>query len=104
VAQDLKDKARKVMDAVLRLRFWPLVTKRFASEYGAKLEPAYAALGIAAPRWESLTRPALKAHIEAVDKALEKDPSAGGHKAAIEEYLKKGIYGLDPKIIKPDWI
>ena len=103
-AEDLKNNARKVFQAVLRMRFWPLVTKRFGAEYGAKLQPAYDALGIKAPSWESLKRPELKAHVDAVKKALETTPDAGGHKDAIERYLRKGLFGLDPDIIRSDWI
>ncbi len=103
-ADDLKESARKVFQTVLRMRFWPLVTKRFGSEYGAKLQPGYDALGVAAPRWESLGRPELKAHVDAVNKALEKDPNAGGHKDAIERFLKQGLWALDPEIIRSDWI
>jgi hypothetical protein len=102
-AEDLKDKARKVRDVVLRLRFWPLVTKRFGSEHGEKLRPAYDHLGLQAPNWESLTRTGLKAHVEAVKKAIE-EHGDGGHGATIDAYLKKGLYGLDPQVIKPDWL
>ena len=42
--------------------------------------------------------------MEAVDKALKDDPTAGGHKAAIEDYLRNGLSRLEPDIIKSDWI
>jgi hypothetical protein len=102
--EDLKKNARLVFQVVLRLRFWPLVAKRFGAEYGARLQPAYAALGITMPRWEALTRVELKTHMEAVDKALKDRPDAGGHKAVIEDYLRKGLWRLEPDVIKSDWI
>lgn len=104
VSEDLKKNSRNVRDVVLRLRFWPLVSKRFGSEHGARLQPAYDALGLTAPKWDSLSRPALKAHLDAVDKALKDNAAAGGHKDAIESYLRKGLWRLEPEIIKPDWI
>lgn len=76
----------------------------FGGEHGAKLQPAYDALGLTAPNWATISRVELKAQLDVVNKALEKDPSAGGHKEAIERYLKKGIFGLDPDIIRSDWI
>ena len=65
----------------------------------------YDALGIAQPEWSKITRRELKAHVEAVKKALEAKPEAKSHKELIEKYLVNGIMGLsDKQIIKADWI
>ena len=103
-SEDLKENARLVFQVVLRLRFWPLVTKRFGAEHGAKLAPAYEALGIPAPNWEKLKRTELKEHVERVRKALAEQGGAGGHKATFEQWLIKGIWRMEPDIIKSDWI
>lgn len=102
---DRKERAEFVMKLVLRLRFWPLLRERFGAEHKAKLQPAYDALGMTQPSWASLTRKALKAHIEAVEKALKEKPEAKSHKDLIEKYLQKGIMQLEDKdAINPDWI
>jgi len=101
---DRRERAQNVMGLILRLRFWPLIREHFGSEYGPKLQPAYDALGIAAPNWKSLTRKELKAHVDAVKKALETNPTASSFKEPIQSYLDKGLLQLDGKIIKPDWI
>jgi hypothetical protein len=103
-AEDLRQKARLAFQAVLRLRFWPIVAKRFGTEHGAKLQPAYDALGLTTPRWPAIGRVELRAHVDAVRNALEQEPGAGGHADAIERYLMKGLYGLDPEIIRSDWV
>lgn len=101
---DRKERAQKIMQLVLRLRFWPLIRERFGTEYGTLLQPAYEALGLTQPNWASLTRKALKAHVDAVTKALEK-PEGKSQKALLEKYIVKGIYELtDEKVIKSDWI
>lgn len=101
---DRRERGERVMQLVLRLRFWPLIRERFGAEYRDKLQPAYDALGIAQPDWAKLTRKALKAHVDAVKKALEQ-PEAKAHKDLLEKYLEKGIFLLEDKdVIKSDWI
>jgi hypothetical protein len=102
---DRKERGERVMKLVLRLRFWPLLRERFGAEHKAKLQPAYDAIGIAQPEWASMTRKALKAHVEAVKKALETKPEAKSHKDLLDKYLIKGLYELtDDQAIRPDWI
>lgn len=102
---DRKQRGEHVMQLILRLRFWPLVRERFGAEYRDKLQPAYDALGMTQPSWASLTRKALKAHVDAVMKALEAKPDAKSHKDLLDKYLSKGILGLtDRDIIRSDWI
>jgi hypothetical protein len=102
---DRKERAEHVMKLVLRLRFWPLLRERFGAEHSAKLQPAYDALGMTQPKWASLTRKALRAHIDAVEKAQKEKPEAKSYKDLIEKYLQKGILQLEDKdAINPDWI
>jgi hypothetical protein len=102
---DRKERAEHVMQIVLRLRFWPVIRERFGAEYHDKLQPAYDALGMTQPEWKGLTRKALREHVEGVMKALESKPDATSFKPLLEQYLVKGILGLDDKtVIKPDWI
>nr|MBA2374172.1 hypothetical protein [Chloroflexota bacterium] len=91
-------------DIILRLRYWPLVCERFGNEYGGQLKPAYEAIGLAPPDWTSLTRVGLKAHYEAVKKALAAHPDAADAKKTLMRFLKEGLFDLDPKIIKSGWI
>jgi hypothetical protein len=102
---DHKQQAEQVMKLVLRLRFWPMLRGRFGAEHRQLLQPGYDALGIAQPEWATMTRKALKAHVDAVKKALETKPEAKAHKALLEQYIVQGIYLLtDEKAIHPDWI
>lgn len=102
---DRKKVGESVMQILLRLRFWPIVRERFGADYHAKLQPAYDALGMTQPEWKSMTRKAVKAHVDAVMKALETTPDAKSYKALLEQYLGKGILGLSDKdVIRPDWI
>jgi hypothetical protein len=102
---DRKERAEHVMQILLRMRFWPVVRERFGKEYHDKLQPAYDALGMTQPNWASITRAALKSHVDAVMKALENKPDAKSHKDLLDKYLGKGILGLEDKeVIKPDWI
>jgi hypothetical protein len=94
----------KGRDWILRLRFWPIVRERFGKEYGAELQPIYAALGVAAPDWSKLTRVGLKQHLEAVGKAVAAHPDQAGSKATIDRLLDGGLFKLDPTIIRSDWI
>ena len=91
-------------DIVLRLRFWPLVRERFGSEYASQLRPAYEALGLNMPAWSSLTRVALKAHVETVNKAIEAHPDQASANELMARLLKKGLYSLDTAVIRSDWI
>jgi hypothetical protein len=100
----MKEKAGGARDLVLRLRFWPKVRERFGTEYGAQLQPAYDAIGVPPPDWSRLTRVALKAHLEAVKRALEAQPEQVAPKALLDRLLGKGLDHLDPAIIKSDWI
>lgn len=102
---DRRQNGERVMQLILRLRFWPLIRERFGNEYKDKLQPAYDALGMTQPSWASLTRKALKAHVDAVMKALEEKPDAKSHKELLEKYLNKGLLGLtDMDVIRSDWI
>jgi hypothetical protein len=96
--------AEMIIGKVLRLRFWvKKVRERFGQEYGPKLQPAYEALRIAPPDWSRLTRVGLKAHMDAVEKAMETntDPMVA---QLIDDYLKGGLWLLDGDIIKEEWI
>lgn len=96
--------AEMTIGKVLRLRFWAKkIRERFGSEYGPKLKPAYDALKIAPPDWSRLTRVALKAHMDLVDRALESntDPTV---RQPIDDYLKGGLWMLDESIIDEKWI
>lgn len=101
---NMRAKATKARDTVLRLRFWPLVRERFGAEHGTELQPAYDAIGVTPPTWSTLTRVGLKAHVEAVKKSLEGQPEQVAAKATLERLLFRGLDHLDPKIIKSDWI
>lgn len=102
---DRKERGKQVMQILLRLRFWPLVRKRFGVEYKDKLQPAYDALGMTQPDWGSLTRKAMKTHVDAVMKALKDKPEASSHKDLLEKYLTEGIFLLkDESVIHTDWI
>lgn len=103
-SDDMRKSAANARDIVLRLRFWPLVRERFGKEYETQLKPAYDALGMTLPVWASLTRAGLKAHIEAVDKAIEAHPDQAAAKEVMQRLLKKGLFGLDKEIVKADWI
>lgn len=103
-SDDQRKQTARARDIVLRLRFWHLIRERFGAEYGSQVKPAYDALGIAPPDWASLTRVALRAHLEAVNKALEAHAEAADAKRIVERYLKKGLFYLDPELIKSDWI
>jgi len=100
-----KQLAERIMQILLRLRFWPLVRERFGAEYRDKLQPTYDALEMTQPEWASITRKALKAHVEAVGKALEGRPDGTAHKEPFDRYVSNGIYALkDHKIVKSEWI
>jgi hypothetical protein len=103
-SEDQRKGGEQARDIVLRLRYWIVVREKFGRVHGAELQPAYDALGITAPVWSSLTRPELKAHLDAVEKALKEHEGAGTAKEPIERLLKKGLFGLDTKVIKSDWI
>lgn len=101
---DRKKVGESVMQILLRLRFWPIARERFGTDYHDKLQPAYDALEMTQPEWKSMTRKAVKAHVDAVMKALETKPDAKPYKALLEQYLSKGIFGLqDNDIIRHDW-
>ena len=96
--------ADMIVGKALRLRFWATkIRERFGLEYGHKLKPAYDALKITPPDWSRLTRVALKAHIELVDKALElnKDPQVS---QPMDDWLKGGLWLLDEAVIDESWI
>jgi hypothetical protein len=99
-----RGQAAHVRDVILRLRYWPLIRERFGAEYGSEVKPLFDALGMPVPEWASLTRVALRAHLEAILKALEGNPDAADAKRIFERYLKKGLFHLDPELIKSDWI
>lgn len=102
---DRRQRGHVVMQILLRLRFWPLIRTRFGAEYKGTLQPAYDALGMTQPEWASRTRKQLKAHLDAVMKAVEEKPEAAPHKKLLEQYLTNGIYLLmDDKVIKTEWI
>lgn len=102
---DRRDNGKKVMQILLRLRFWPLVRTRFGGEYKNTLQPAYDALGLAQPEWGSMTRKQVKVHVDAVMKAVEEKPDAKSHQKLLEKYLTNGIFLLkDETVIKTDWI
>ena len=103
-SDDMRKSATNARDIVLRLRFWPQVRERFGKEYESQLKPAYDALGLTPPAWASLTRVGLKAHYETVDKAIKDHPDQASAKEVLERLLKKGLFNLDPEIIKSDWI
>ncbi len=105
VDAEAKDKiVTHVIPITLRLRHWKGITEKFASKYGDRLKPAYAALGLTAPNWATLTRVQLKHHLDAVDHALETHPDANAFKPLIEEALRKGLFKLDSKVIDESWI
>jgi hypothetical protein len=104
--QDRRERAEKVMQIVLHLRFWPKLREKFKTSYGTILQPAYDALGIAQPDWSRITRMALKAHLETVKKAFESNPDAAGkYKALLDKYLDQGIFAFkDEQVIPKGWI
>jgi hypothetical protein len=105
VAAETKKKiTTHVIPITLRLRHWKPISERFGKTFGAELKPAYDALGITPPNWATLTRTGLKAHLDAVDKALAANPGAASYKALIEDKLRKGLFKLDPSVIAEDWI
>jgi hypothetical protein len=102
---DRRDNGKKVMQILLRLRFWPLVRTRFGADYKSTLQPAYDALGMSQPEWASMTRKQVKAHVDTVVKAVEDKAAAKAYKDLLERYLTNGIFLLkDEKVIKTDWI
>ena len=102
---DRRDRGKEVVQLLLRLRFWPIVRTRFGAEYKGKLQPAYDALGMQQPDWSSMTRKQVKAHVDAVMKAVEEKADAKAHKQLLEQYLTDGIFLLkDATVIKTDWI
>jgi hypothetical protein len=102
---DRRDNGKKVMQLLLRLRFWPIVRSRFGADYKGVLQPAYDALGMAQPDWSSMTRKQVKTHVDAVMKAVDEKADAKSHKKLLEQYLTNGIYLLkDETVIKTDWI
>ena len=102
---DRRDNGKKVMQILLRLRFWPLVRTRFGNEYKGTLQPAYDALGMSQPDWGSLTRKQMKAHVDSVMQAVKDKPDAKVHEKLLEQYLTNGIFLLkDETVIKTDWI
>jgi len=102
---DRRKLGEKVMQIILRLRYWPRVRERFGAEYHDKLQPAYDSLGMTQPDWKSMTRKAVKQHVDAVMKAFEAKPDAKSYKALLEQYLDKGIFGLsDMDVIRHDFI
>jgi hypothetical protein len=103
-ADTKKQITTRVIPITLRLRHWKPISERFGKTFGADLKPGYDALGITAPNWSTLTRTGLKAHLEAIDKALAANPGAASFKAVIEDKLRKGLFKLDPSVIAEDWI
>lgn len=102
---DRRDNGKRVMQILLRLRFWPLVRDRFGKEYRSVLQPAYDAVGMTQPDWSSITRKQLKVHIDAVMKAVKEKPEAKAHEKLLDKYLTEGIFLLkDEKVIKTEWI
>jgi hypothetical protein len=102
---DRKETGIKVMQILLRLRFWDKVRKGFGAEWHDKLQPAYDALGITQPEWKLLTRKQVKAHFDEVYKALEAKPDAKAFKPLLDKYLENGIFLLkDKTVILEGWI
>lgn len=103
-SEDQRKSASAARDIVLRLQFWPVVRERFGSEYAGQLKPAYDSLEVPMPDWNTMTRVGLKAHIEALKKAIEAHPDQAAAKEVIDRLVKGGLNGLDTKVIKSDWI
>ena len=102
--EDQRKAGSNARDIVLRLRFWPVVRARFGAEYASQLKTAYDAVGVPMPDWSTMTRVGLKQHIEQLNKAIESHPDQAAAKEALERLVKRGLNGLDPKVIKSDWI
>ena len=102
--EDQRKAGSNARDIVLRLRFWPVVRSRFGAEYASQLKAAYDAVGVPMPDWSTMTRVGLKQHIEQLNKAIESHPDQAAAKEALERLVKRGLNGLDPKVIKSDWI
>lgn len=103
---DRRARGKEVMQILLRLRFWSTIVRvRFGADYKGKLQPAYDALGMTQPDWGSMTRKQVKAHVDAVMKAVKETPTAATHEKLLEQYLTNGIFLLkDETVIKTDWI
>ena len=102
---DRRDNGKRVMQLILRLRFWSLIRTRFGAEHKGTLQPAYDALGMTQPDWSTMTRKQVKAHVDAVMKAVDEKPDAAAHKKLLDQYLTDGIFLLkDDKVIKTEWI
>lgn len=105
VDAEAKDKiVTHVIPITLRLRHWKEIREKFGAKFGESLKPAYAALGMTAPNWGSLTRVQLKHHLDAVDQALGSQPAANAYKQLIDDTLRKGLFKLDSKVIDESWI
>ena len=102
--EDVKVSARRIFHVVLRLRYWPRVAARFGEEHGEALSSPYEAIGVAAPTWATLHRPALKAHVEAVEQALGEHDARPVDRAALDHLLFTGLWALDPTVVPSDWI
>jgi hypothetical protein len=102
---DRRENGIRVMQILLRLRFWDKVRKGFGAEWHDKLQPAYDALGMTQPEWRLLSRKQLKAHFDEVYKTLEAKPDAKSFKPLLDKYLENGIFLLkDKTVILEGWI
>jgi hypothetical protein len=101
--KDQKETMTQLMEVILRLRHWDKVRARFAATYGPELVEAYRQIELTAPDWASISRKALTAHLEALDKAYESHPDATAAHDTIERLVHRGLARLDPEVIPPDW-
>ena len=101
---DQKKTARMMVDLLLRLRYWRKARESFARERTGQLQPAYDSLGLKQPAWASITRAALNEHVKTLRAAFEARADVPDAHKQIEELVIKGLWKLDPSVIKTEWL
>jgi hypothetical protein len=95
--------ARKMLEIVLRLRYWDKITKEFFKTHHEAIKKGYAGFSVKKPSYYGISRPAFKKHLDDFEDALAKK----NHDAArdlLENLLKPGLWQLDATIIPDTWI
>ena len=97
------DAAYQRRDQVLRLRFYDHVATRFAAEYAPQIERGYAALGLAAPNFAELSRPAAMSEIGKLRARLD-NPPVPAAAVRLEELVVGGVVNLDERVLPTRWL
>jgi len=88
-------------DRILRLRHWPPIRSRFATDLATEIVAGYKAVGLTPPAFATLSRAEVTKARNAYEEAMKgvEDPAAKAFWVKLN-----GLYILDPKVIPEAWI